>query len=364
MKKRNFILITYLLSFCLTVKADGEGILRYIYCSDLHYGLEREFRGKTAKSDEVNRAMFDAFRLLRNTPLPADSGVGACMMFGKPDFIVCTGDIANRMEDGVQTARQSWTEFERDLKESLDVPLYLVPGNHDISNAIGYPDPLMPDSDASSISAIFNAMMHPDTLRTPTTFSYARDKIHYSFVMDSIRFVFVSLWFDGPMRRWFGEVVKTDSLMPTVVFTHDPPEAEAKHFTNPNGEHDINQIDKFQNLLADTATVVNIKCRPEDNWRQLEHFLKAHPCIKAYFHGDKNYNEFYTWHGVDSTISLPVFRVDSPMKGEYSATDERLLSFIVVTIDIERRLLTARECFWNKSNQTSIKWGTMRTIKL
>lgn len=353
-----------LLLFGLSVKADGGRILRYIYCSDLHYGLEREFRGKTVKSDEVNRAMFDAFRLLRDTQLPADSGVGAGIMFGKPDFIVCTGDIANRMEDGVQTAGQSWSEFERDLKESSDVPLYLVPGNHDISNAIGYPDPLTPDSDASSASAIFNAMMHPDTLRTPATFSYAKDKVHYSFIMSGIRFVFVGLWFDEPMRRWFDGVIGNDSLMPTVVFTHDPPEADAKHFTNPNGRHDMNQIDKFQNLLADTATVSDVKCNPEGNWRQLENFLKAHPGIKAYFHGDKNYNEFYTWHGVDGTISLPVFRVDSPMKGEYSATDERLLSFIVVTVDIERRLLTARECFWNKSNQTSIKWGTVKTIKL
>lgn len=45
--------------------------------------------------------------------------------------------------------------------------------------------------------------------------------------------------------------------------------------------------------------------------------------IKAYFHGDKNYNEFYTWNGVNGTIDLPVFRVDSPMKGEYSSADER-----------------------------------------
>ena len=51
------------------------------------------------------------------------------------------------------------------------------------------------------------------------------------------------------------------------------------------------------------------------------------------------------------------FRVDSPMKGEYSSADERLLSFIVVTMDVNQRLLTARECLWNTENKTSIQWG-------
>ena len=84
--------------------------------------------------------------------------------------------------------------------------------------------------------------------------------------------------------------------------------------------------------------------------------------IKAYFHGDKNYNEFYTWNGVNGTIDLPVFRVDSPMKGEYSSADERLLSFIVVTMDVDQCLLTARECLWNTENKTSIQWGSSCTI--
>ena len=42
--------------------------------------------------------------------------------------------------------------------------------------------------------------------------------------------------------------------------------------------------------------------------------------------------------------------------------DERLLSFIVVTMDVNQRLLTARECLWNTENKTSIQWGSSCTI--
>ena len=84
--------------------------------------------------------------------------------------------------------------------------------------------------------------------------------------------------------------------------------------------------------------------------------------IKAYFHGDKNYCEFYTWTGVDGSIRLPVFRVDSPMKGEFSAGDEALLSFLVATVDMEARRLTVRECLWNTEGRTAVRWGSVCSI--
>lgn len=88
-----------------------EEFFVFIYCSDVHYGLEREFRGKEVGSDEVSRAMLATFKLLSETRLPEDSGVGAGIKFGSPDFVVCTGDIANRMEEGVQSATTSWSQF-------------------------------------------------------------------------------------------------------------------------------------------------------------------------------------------------------------------------------------------------------------
>lgn len=58
MRKLILLLFTGILLFSCTAAGADEGrILRFIYCSDVHYGLEREFRGKEMGSDEVSRAM-------------------------------------------------------------------------------------------------------------------------------------------------------------------------------------------------------------------------------------------------------------------------------------------------------------------
>lgn len=353
-----------ILLLCGLSKASDRGILRFIYCSDLHYGLEREFRGTSdVPADSVCRAMIQSFGLLKNTVLPDDGGAGGGSAFGNPDFIVCTGDIANRMEHGIQSASESWKQFRNDWAEFAD-RLYIVPGNHDISNAIGYTRPMKPEHDASSAAGIYNMMMHPDTDVTPEGFDYRKDKTHYTFVMDSIRFVFMGMWPDSCMREWYTNTIDAGDSIPVLLFTHDPPDADAKHFTDPVSPHGINSADRFENLLADTCSVSSIDSLPLDNWRTLERFIAAHPEIKAYFHGDCNYNEFYTWHGADSTVSLPVIRVDSPMKGELSADNETLLSYVIVVIDTSTGLLTARECLWNTDNGHSIRWGASATNSL
>ena len=334
-----------------------DRIIRVIFCSDLHYGLKREFRGDTVNSQQVIQAMLATFKILPAQKLPDDGGVGSGKVFGKPDLIVCTGDITNRMQDGVQTAAESWKQFCEDWKDIVDVPLCLVPGNHDLSNAIGYPKRLSPAKDASSAIGIYNRMMKPKISRTAETFNYRNDPVHYSMIIDSIRFAFISMWPDVRMRAWLDQELKKTPL-PTLIFTHDPPSADTKHFTNPNGDHSINPHDRFENLLADTCKVSNIHQPAKANWKILEEYVKRHPEIKAYFHGDKNYHEFYTWKG------LPVFRVDSPMKGEYSAVDERKLSFIVIMIDPDRKILSARECLWNTENRTSVVWGESTSISL
>ena len=352
------------ISLSCGLRAQGRDFLRFIYCSDLHYGLERDFRGDAdVPADSVSRALRESFRMLETKSLPDDGGVGSGMVFGFPDFIVCTGDIANRMEDGIQSASESWKQFLRDWKEYLD-RMYIVPGNHDISNAIGYYKPMSPLTDASSAAGIYNMMMRPDTAIAAEDFDYSRDKTHYAFVRDSILFVFMGMWPDTVMRFWLDGELSEHGSVPALIFTHDPPEADAKHFTNPSGRHDINSRDRFENLLSDTCCVSSTDSLPLENWRTLERYLHGRPQIKAYFHGDCNYNEFYIWHGVDSTISLPVFRVDSPMKGEYSAGAQELLSFIVVAIDPEARLMTVRECLWNRDCRPGIEWGASSTIAL
>ena len=437
MGRKLLFVFTGISLFCNLSWAGDREILRFIYCSDVHYGLEREFRGAATPADSVSRAMIAAFRMLEDTVLPEDGGVAAGEIYGTPNFVVCTGDIANRMEDGVQSATESWRQFCSDWSSyctfgdtgdaadwtaagdtascthtgvsastgdtaswtasektisgeaagdtisreasgetiscvaSGRVPLYLVPGNHDVSNAIGYPKPLEPARDDASAAGIYNMMMS-DTAASQvfgndgTTgvdgFDYSTDKTHYSFVMDGIRFVFMGMWPDSHMREWFDKETAGDKDVPAFIFTHDPPEADAKHFTNPDGKHDINPVDRFQNLLTDTCSVKSVDRKPKCNWRILEKFISSHPDIKAYFHGDMNYNEFYTWKGVDGSISLPVFRVDSPMKGFDSSSDETLMSFIVVTIEPENMRLTARECLWNADRAPGIKWGATATI--
>lgn len=59
--------------------------------------------------------------------------------------------------------------------------------------------------------------------------------------------------------------------------------------------------------------------------------------------------------------SLPVFRVDSPMKGEYSEADDRTVSFQVVTIDTDTRRMSVRAWEWNRPIPA---WGPMMTVQL
>lgn len=362
MKYPRFFAALFITVFTSHLLHADNTILHFIYCSDLHYGIQRDFRGKKTEATEVNRELLKAFQLLPGSLLPQDNGVKAGEIYEKTQFIVCTGDIANRMQNKAHTASLSWQQFEQDWLQHTEIPIYLVPGNHDISNAIGHPKGLIPNRDATSAAQIFNYTMHPSVPRTARTFNYQTDKVHYSFTTDSLRFVFLGMWPDHIMRQWMDSLFVQDSITPTLIFTHDPTEAEAKHFTNPHPAYDINATDKFENLLADTCSARSVKEKPLSNWRILESYFHKHPQIKAYFHGDYNYNEFYDWYGTDSTICLPVFRVDSPMKGQISSKDESRLSFIVVSIDLSQRKLTARECLWNKNRTTSISWGKSRTI--
>jgi hypothetical protein len=79
----------------------------------------------------------------------------------------------------------------------------------------------------------------------------------------------------------------------------------------------------------------------------------------AYFHGNDNANEFYKWTGPNGDISLNVFRVDSPMKGNFSGADPSLLSYQVISIDPAATQMTVREYRWNTK-----KWGAATTVSL
>ena len=353
-----------------------------VFTSDAHYGITREkFRGDTAVASYiVNAALIKQVNNLPNSTIPADGGISAGKLVGGIDYVIEGGDIANRMEIPIQSAAASWAQFAKDYMGSLDVKghdgkpaqLFMVPGNHDISDAIGYAKPMTPTTDPSSMVNIYNLMLKPATPLTNESYDYAVDKINYSHNIHGIHFMFITLWPDSAERIWMKKDLDTvASATPVIIFTHDEPKCEAKHFTNPLPPHNMTVKNKFQNLVEENYKEGYVAGKGEDatneEQRGFVKFLKAHPNIKAYFHGNTNYNQFYTYTGPDNDVKLPVFRVDSPMKGEHSAKDETLLSFQLISIDPKTKDLTVRECLWNAkplSADDNIVFGKSATVSL
>jgi hypothetical protein len=241
-------------------------------------------------------------------------------------------------------------------------PLYVVPGNHDVSNAIGSYKPMKPAIDKTALAEIYNLMLRPATLKTMDSFDYPRDKMLVSHDIGGMHFVFITLWPDSSVRAWMENDLKNVSAgTPVILFAHDPPEGDAKHFINPGGKHDMNKTDQYENLLSDPFTDMVTERR------SLEAFLLKHPNITAYFHGHNNWNQFYDWTGPDHAFALHTFRVDSPMKGRFSGADETKLSYQIATIDTAARTMTVREVLWNANPNdpnSPIIWGGSTTVAL
>ncbi|MEI7673067.1 MAG: metallophosphoesterase, partial [Deltaproteobacteria bacterium] len=368
---------------CASISPKPLGSTQFIFTSDPHYGITRDnfpvIGAPKANAQTVNAAMVEAMNSLPSATLPCNDnkGVNACRSVGAIDFIANTGDIANRMEVSakVQSAANSWRQFETDYINGLTLkdkngnkaPLFLVPGNHDITNAIGFYKTMNPLKDATSSAQIFNRMMNPATFRTKDTYDYAVDKVFYSKEVGGVHFLFISIWPDSVARAWMEtDLAKVAAAMPVVIFTHDEPSSESKHFTNPNGTNDINGKYKFENLLADkffdSMTINDAAGNPVPTvieQRALVAFLKAHKNIVAYFHGIDHINGAFTYTGPDNDISLNVFSVDSPMKGTVSAGDPTKLTFKVVSIDPDVKNMTVRDYQWNTKT-----WGAATTISL
>lgn len=352
----------------------------FVFTSDVHYGINRSrFRGEAnVPADVVNAAMVQAINALPGATLPKDDGLHAGQPVGPIDFVVITGDLTNRQELyplRIQSASESWAQFERGFLKGLTLktaagrptPLWLVPGNHDVSNAIGWTGPMVPEQDATTLSEIYNRMLSPAIQRTKDDYSYAKDKIRYTRDVAGAHCVFLTVWPDWMTREWMEvELRKVPATTPVFIFCHDPPEAAANHFTNPNGTRDINAKDKFENILDEvyrSGKTTADKTIVEQQGLAL--FLKAHPNIVAFFHGHINRTEFYRWKGPDGDLDLATFRADSPMKGAVSGPDERKLAFNVVTFDVAQQKLTAREYLWNASGEASApSWGESKTVSI
>jgi len=336
--------------------ANNTPIINIVFTSDAHYGITRaKFRGDTSvPAYRVNAAMISQVNTLPSLALPDGKSVGPI------DYVIQTGDIANRMEVPIQSAAVSWGQFEKDYMHDIKLTghngkpaqLLMVPGNHDISDAIGFYKTMNPVTDPTSMVKIYNLMLKPQKPMTNEAYNYATDKINYSRDIGGVHFVFITLWPDSAERIWMEkDIDKVAKNTPVFIFTHDQPESETKHFTNPLPPHDINAKNKFENLnteyYKEGSAVGKDEVSTDIEQRGWVKFLKLHPNIKAYFHGNSNWNQFYTYKGPDNDVNLSVFRADSPMKGKYSAKDEKLLSFQLISLDPTTQTLTARECLWN-----------------
>ncbi|HWZ03425.1 MAG TPA: hypothetical protein VNX40_07400 [Mucilaginibacter sp.] len=353
-----------------------------IFTSDAHFGITRKaFRGDTnVISDRVNKAMIAQMNSLPSLTFPSDGGVDAGNPISGIDYLIEGGDIANRMEIPIQSAATSFAQFSEAYFKGITLKghdhqptqFLIVPGNHDISNAIGFHKPMQPLTDPSSMVNIYNLMLKPAKPMTNDAYNYATDKINYSRDIRGLHFMFITLWPDSAERIWMEKDLATVSnSTPVIVVCHDQPTCEAKHFTNPAAGHTINKTNKFENLTAEYYkegyTAAGDDGSTDIEQRGWVKFLKAHPNIKAYFHGNSNWNEFYVYKGPDNDVALPVFRVDSPMKGKYSAKDETKVSFQLISIDPINLKLTARECLWNTNPSdpaAKVVFGESKTISL
>ncbi len=375
--------IAAVIVLALALRPAARHHLQFVVTSDAHYGITRPtFRGRQrVDAHIVNAALVAALNTVPGLQFPLDGGLGAGRPVGAMDFVVETGDVTNRQENNggqtIQNAAASWAQFVTDYLEGLRltgptgerVPLFIVPGNHEASNAIGFYRTMSPATDVTPLVEIFNRMMAPPKPRTIATFDYQADRVFFTRDFAGIHFVFLHVWPDSAMRaRLERDLQSVDRSTPVILFAHDQPDVEAKHFINPNGAHDVNATDRFENLLADElADGTSIDAPTTIEQGQFETFLAQHPNITAYFHGNSNWHHAYEWNGPHNSVRLHVFRVDSPMKGEVSSLDETKLSFEVVTIDPAQRTMTVRECLWNTNPAapaTPVAWGDAVTVTL
>src|SRR5262245_10340300 len=187
-----FVLFALLVFFAAFLSAQPVQV-QFIFTADSHYGLTRAFRGAAdVDAHVVNAAMIAKINRMPDFTFPADGGLRSAQPVGSIDFVVDGGDITNRAEMtaevAIQSASASWTQFRQDYINGLTlmnparqkVPSYVLPGNHDASNAIGSYKPMTPRTDSTSMVQIYNLMVAPSTPRAASSYDYDRDKIFVS----------------------------------------------------------------------------------------------------------------------------------------------------------------------------------------
>ena len=150
--KENVVQSMLIAGAMLLLTGTANAQIQIIYTSDSHYGITRaNFQGATnVDAHVVNAAMVAKLNGMSILSFPNDNGFKAGQVVGPIDYVINTGDLANRQESAapaaIQSAAASWAQFSTDylsgltLKNKLNqnTPVLLAPGNHDVSDAIGF----------------------------------------------------------------------------------------------------------------------------------------------------------------------------------------------------------------------------------
>jgi len=341
-----------------------DSVINFLFTSDVHFGLTKDhFRGsQNVPAKDVDMAMMQVMNQISDNHSIVN-GI---------DALVITGDIANRMENGVQSATKSWDQFKEVFIDSNHLrkangtksELFAVPGNHDMSNAIGFHRIMEPKKDPASMIGIYNLMFPKKQV---TKFDSILTRIHYSRDIKGVHFIFLSLYPDSAERVWMEKDLKNIAkTTPVLLFAHSIPDVEPRFFQNPNGLHDINDEDKFENLVPENYKDGNdVKGETIIEQNGFADFIIKHNNIKVYFHGHENWTEYYQYKGPNNKINLTCIRTDSPMKGRISLKDEKKLAFELVSINTNTGMLTVKEVLWNANqNSNEVKWGMMGKFNL
>ncbi len=179
------VVLCIMFASCATVK-QGKDSFYFIQMSDPQFGMFNDNKSFEKETIQYTQAIQEANRL-------------------KPAFVVITGDLVNKPMDTAQIA-----EYKRISSQlSADIPLYSVPGNHDVRNT-----PVPADIEA------YKKLFGPD---------------YYTFSHGSLLgIVLNSLYLQAPQNvpeqaleqeRWLMKTLeekKTKNYKHIVVFLHHP----------------------------------------------------------------------------------------------------------------------------------------------
>jgi len=391
--------------------------VQFVILSDVHFGYTRKTAvpnsGSTKDAVSVNTIMAAAVNGLSAMTYPSDGGVGAGTTVGPIDLVAVTGDMANRFESAqtgapasesvneIQDATASWGNFNSVYLTGLTLrnpanaptPFLLSPGNHDISNAIGQqyiangsngvsPTPGSPDTSTIDDYSMRQLLSIAQNVAPVTAGTYTQsyftatnsagaftNKPNYSMDIGGIHFVSISAWPDSGNRKWIdANLAAVPLTTPVILFTHCYPDVDPKLMSPPATTSPYSQtvagpptaVGAPQDYECVVSDVIDQSEFAGGSSTQVEQvamstWIKTHPNIVAYFHGHTNFNEMYTYVGGGHDIKLNCFRIDSPMKGQLSAsssaptsgspdtTPDNLLSFDLATVNTTTWQMTVRE---------------------